>query len=140
MADSLIIRTSNDAVKTHMDQKFWAVDGMIRMVDERDGNVQDITIRDFGERAIALAQAAAKLDEPFERARLKRLVVNMRDVLLVAVAQGDLTDPAVAAQKRRSRRRRPGAADPGVPAYPAFNDASPTFVAPSQRARKRGGR
>lgn len=112
------IRTSNDPVKTYQDQKFWAEGGMIKMVNERDGQVKDLTISQFLERGRAFGRLLAKYRDPRPRAAIVQLLEDMRDVIERAKAQGDPTDQAVVLEKARHR----GHAQVLSTGYHDFND------------------
>lgn len=117
---------SDSPIKTYMDQKFWAEGGMIRLVDQRDGTVTDLTIDEWGKRALAFAEMTVKFGDPRPRQRLVQLVADMKDVMYRAKAQGDPTDQKVVREKARKK----GGARLVRTGYHDFKDAVPTFNAP----------
>lgn len=103
---AMAIHDAANPVKSYCDLKFWAVGGCVRVIDERDGDIRDMTISEFRVRALGMLEMLKAKSGPGEHAKLVRLGDAMRDVVRRARAQGDPTDPRVIQHKINTRSPR----------------------------------
>lgn len=77
--------------------EYWAEQGMVHVIDERDPNpqVRSIAPKDFIMRAHAFRDICKLENYPGDRLALENASHNMEKVALEAIAQGDPTDPDV---------------------------------------------
>ena len=91
------------------DIEFWAEDGLVFIVDHRDGSCKLDYLSDFKKRAFALNEEAKRLYKegkyPDEHKKMTDCVCSMRDCYTEAKDQGDPGDPKILAQKLKERRR-----------------------------------
>jgi hypothetical protein len=85
--------------------EFWPEDGLVYMEDKNDGTFNVVTCRDFALRARCINEEAKRAKYPSDRDRLNDLVLNMFEVWKEAVDQGDPSDPKIALQKYKERRK-----------------------------------
>jgi hypothetical protein len=92
----------------HDGLEFWAEDGLIFWEDQNTGEFCVVTPSDFKQRAIALWLEAKRADQGGhidQRDNLNDWVVKMHAAWKDAKDQGDPTDPKVALQKLKARRK-----------------------------------
>jgi hypothetical protein len=87
------------------DLEFWAEDGVICIVDARNGDINAVTCKEFVERAEVINREAKRATYASDQRRLNDCVLNMYEVWKEAKQQGDPTDPAVMRQRLKDRKR-----------------------------------
>lgn len=90
---------------TFDDLEYWAEDGVICIVDTRDGEYKAVTCLDFAKRAEAINEEARRATLPSDRLRLQNCVLDMHEAWKEAKSHGDPGDPEVVKQRIRERRR-----------------------------------
>ena len=80
---------SNGRVKRFRNQSFWAENGQIRVVDERDGNFVVVNLRDWLERADAFNRGNKYPLDSLDYRKTMQCVEDMITVAKQAKAQGD---------------------------------------------------
>lgn len=112
-----IIRTaSTSKVRHYKNMAFWAEGGRIYIEDERTGEFETCSIRDFGQRVLTLAEMAMHEHDGHERKLLVKMTGDARDVIYQAKEQGDPHNPHVLAFKLRQRGRKTSVG--GIRSYP----------------------
>ena len=86
------------------DLAYWAENGMITLVDERDGDSRRIPPDKFFDRAQAIGLQARRESHPRERIKFENTANDMEKCILEAIAQGDPTSPEV--QKYNARHKK----------------------------------
>lgn len=86
------------------DIEFWACDGVICIVDTRNGDINAVTCKEFALRARDINDEARKATYAYDKRRLQNLVISMHEVWKEAKEQGDPADPAVIKQRLRDRK------------------------------------
>lgn len=94
------------------DIEFWAEDGIICIIDTRNGDTNAVTCKEFVKRASVINDEAARAANSSERRRLQDCVLNMHAAWKEAKTQGDPSDPEVL--KRRLKERRRAILTPGL--------------------------
>jgi hypothetical protein len=89
----------------HEDLEFWAEEGIVCIIDHRNGDVNAVTCNDFKLRAACLNRAAKRATTTEEANDLYDWTLKMYEVWQNAKDQGDPSDPEVMKQKLRQRRR-----------------------------------
>jgi hypothetical protein len=92
-------------VRHYRNQTFWAERGMIRCVDERDGEYQTITIAEWLGRAQALSNEAHRTKWADERDDMLQLIEGMVAIAKLAKTQGDPCRPMSAKEQEESLAR-----------------------------------
>ena len=94
----------------YMDQEFWAENGLIYIMDYRDGLEDDdrleiLTRPTWVARWISFNDEAKRMKYPDEKAERYSLLADMAACNKMAKAQGDPMDPEAARQKALENKR-----------------------------------
>ena len=87
------------------DQVFWAEGGLICIENQNNGDFKVITRAEAAARIICLNDELPHFQYADERDELCRCVVNMCEAIKEAKRQGDPTNPEVAKQLIREKKR-----------------------------------
>lgn len=85
--------------------EFWAEEGLIFIEDRSSGDCNVVTCKDFVKRAVVIHDEAKRAWFKDDRDRLNDCVINMYEVWKEAKTQGDPSDPKIALQKLKERRK-----------------------------------
>lgn len=83
--------------------RYWAENGMVTFVDERDGSYRRIGCQDFLERAQSIGACSKRAEHPSEREKFIRVANEMEACASEAHNQGDPLDPAFQAYSVRHK-------------------------------------
>lgn len=100
----------NDGLFTFRDLRYWAQDGMVYIVDERDGEIKTEAPMTMRYRALSFAREADSMRHSgghytSERKELLTAAKNLMQVVLNAEAQGCPLDPRVLQQQVEERKK-----------------------------------
>lgn len=102
------ISTKRSRVYRYIDMRFWAQDGVVHVIDERDGRENTVNPEDWKDRAHAMAAEISRCQFPNERIRVTEIVNAMIACATEASAQGSPFDQdAVAYQCRHKTYKKP---------------------------------
>jgi hypothetical protein len=97
------------------DLEFWAMNGLIAILDTGTGEFNVITRREWLNRAQAVNQMNRKELDPGQRAKIDRAVSDMIACCKDAQKQGDPLDPKVQAWHRRHKPKNVHMLLPAIP-------------------------
>lgn len=120
----ILITNTNHRLRRFGDQEFWAERGIINIVDSRTGEHKTNSCREFKAKIEALYLQSKRPDYADIRATLRRVVLDMVDVLEEAINQGDPQAPGVMKDMGHEKRYI-GAI---VPELPVVDGEAPALV------------
>jgi hypothetical protein len=90
---------------TFDDLEFWAEDGIVCIVDTRDGSCNAVTRKDFVKRASAIYDESQRSKYASDKKKLQDLIISMHEVWKEANTQGDPADVNVVKHRLKESRK-----------------------------------